>query len=123
QVRPLYLSLHAYVRKKLRETYGPDVVPERGPIPAHLLGNMWAQEWDAVFPLVAPKEADPGYDLTALLQKKGLTPIEMVKTGERFFTSLGFAPMPASFWEHSMFVKPRDRDVVCHASAWQVDLD
>lgn len=123
QVRPLYLSLHAYVRKRLRETYGPDVVPERGPIPAHLLGNMWAQEWDSVFPLVAPKDSDPGYDLNALLVKKGLKPQDMVKTGERFFTSLGFAPLPATFWERSMFVKPRDREVVCHASAWQVDLD
>jgi peptidyl-dipeptidase A len=123
QVRPLYLSLHAYVRKRLRETYGPDAVPERGPIPAHLLGNMWAQEWEPIFPLVAPKDADPGYDLTALLKKKGLTPKDMVKTGERFFTSLGFQPMPATFWERSMFVKPRDRDVVCHASAWHIDLD
>ena len=120
QVRPLYLSLHAYVRAKLREKYG-NIVPANGPIPAHLLGNMWAQEWENIYPLVAPKGADPGYDLTAILKSKNTQPLDMVRYGERFFTSLGFAPLPKTFWERSMFVKPRDRDVVCHASAWDVD--
>jgi peptidyl-dipeptidase A len=121
QVRPLYVSLHSYVRWKLREKYGPDAVPEKGPIPAHLLGNMWAQEWGNIYPLVAPKDADPGYDLTARLKAKSVDPKEMVRYGERFFTSLGFAPLPATFWDRSLFVKPRDREVVCHASAWDVD--
>src|SRR5205085_1800505 len=103
QVRPLYLSLHAYVRKRLRATYGPEVVPEHGPIPAHLLGNMWAQEWSSIFPIVAPKEADPGYDLTALLKAKKLEPKEMVRFGERFFVSLGLPALPPTFWERSMF--------------------
>jgi peptidyl-dipeptidase A len=120
QVRPLYLSLHAYVRGKLREKYG-DVVPANGPIPAHLLGNMWAQEWENVYPLVAPKNADPGYDLTAILKSRNTQPLDIVRYGEHFFTSLGFAPLPKTFWERSQFVKPRDRDVVCHASAWDVD--
>ncbi|HMD50032.1 MAG TPA: M2 family metallopeptidase, partial [Bryobacteraceae bacterium] len=93
QVKPLYLSLHAYVRWKLREKYG-DVVPASGPIPAHLLGNMWAQEWEDIYPLVAPKNADPGYDLTAILKSKNTQPLDMVRYGERFFTSLGFAPLP-----------------------------
>jgi peptidyl-dipeptidase A len=123
QVRPLYVSLHAYVRHRLRETYGPDVVPERGPIPAHLLGNMWAQQWDGILPLLAPRDAGMGYDLTAILQAKKVGPQDMVRYGERFFTSLGFQPLPATMWERSMFVKPRDRDVVCHASAWDVDHD
>jgi peptidyl-dipeptidase A len=120
QVKPLYLSLHAYVRWKLREKYG-DVVPASGPIPAHLLGNMWAQEWENIYPLVAPKDADPGYDLTAILKGRGTQPVDMAKYGERFFTSLGFAPLPKTFWERSMLAKPRDRDVVCHASAWDID--
>ncbi len=120
QVKPLYLSLHAYVRWKLREKYG-DLVPAHGPIPAHLLGNMWAQDWENIYPLLAPKDADPGYDLTAILKGRGTQPLDMVKYGERFFTSLGFAPLPKTFWERSMFVKPRDRDVVCHASAWDID--
>ena len=120
QVKPLYLSLHAYVRWKLREKYG-NLVPASGPIPAHLLGNMWAQEWENIYPLVAPKDADPGYDLTAILKARGTQPVDMVKYAERFFTSLGFAPLPKTFWERSLFVKPRDRDVVCHASAWDID--
>jgi peptidyl-dipeptidase A len=120
QVRPLYLSLHAYVRNRLREKYG-DVVPANGPIPAHLLGNMWAQDWDNIYPLLAPANADPGYDLTELLKKRNTEWKGMVKYGENFFTSLGFDPLPQTFWEHSLFLKPRDRDVVCHASAWDVD--
>ncbi|HZT38112.1 MAG TPA: M2 family metallopeptidase [Bryobacteraceae bacterium] len=120
QVRPLYLSLHAYVRSKLRDKYG-DLVPADGPIPADLLGNMWAQEWENIYPLVAPANADPGYDLTAILKSRNTAPKDMVRYGERFFTSLGFQPLPATFWERSLFVKPRDREVVCHASAWDVD--
>jgi len=121
QVRPLYLSLHAYVRMKLRQKYG-DLVPERGPIPAHLLGNLWAQDWSNVYPLVAPADADPGFSLTDILRRRQMSAVDMVRAGERFYTSLGFAPLPQTFWERSLFVKPRDRDVVCHASAWDVDL-
>ena len=120
QVRPLYLSLHAYVRSRLREKYG-DLVPSSGPIPAHLLGNMWAQDWDNIYPLLAPRDADPGYDLTAILKQRNTDWKQMVKYGENFFVSLGFEPLPQTFWERSLFVKPRDRDVVCHASAWDVD--
>ena len=120
QVRPLYVALHAYVRRKLREHYGP-LVPEAGPIPAHLLGNVWAQSWENIYPLVRPPHADPGYDLTEILKARKLDAIEMVRYGERFFTSLGFEPLPATFWQRSLFVKPRDREVVCHASAWNVD--
>ncbi|MGA2115530.1 MAG: M2 family metallopeptidase [Bryobacteraceae bacterium] len=121
QVRPLYVSLHAYVRSRLREKYGAAVVPSDGPIPAHLLGNIWAQDWSNVYPLVAPVGADPGYDLTAILKARNTQPADMVRYGESFFKSLGFAPLPATFWERSLLVKPRDRDVVCHASAWDVD--
>ncbi len=121
QVKPLYTQLHAYVRWKLREKYGADVVPESGPIPAHLLGNIWAQQWGNLYALLAPKGADPGYDLTAILKRRNTTPVDMVRTGERFFTSLSFEPLPPTFWERSMFTRPRDRDVVCHASAWDVD--
>ncbi|HUO28722.1 MAG TPA: M2 family metallopeptidase, partial [Bryobacteraceae bacterium] len=121
QVRPLYVSLHAYVRNRLREKYGADVVPADGPIPAQLLGNMWAQEWENIYPLVAPSGADPGYDLTEILRSRHTEYKQMVHYGEHFFTSLGFAPLPETFWERSLFVKPRDRDVVCHASAWDID--
>ena len=120
QVRPLYLSLHAYVRARLREKYG-DLVPASGPIPAHLLGNMWAQDWSNIYPIVAPPNSTPAYDLSELLKKKNTDWKQMVKYGEGFFASLGFAPLPATFWERSQFIRPRDRDVVCHASAWDVD--
>jgi peptidyl-dipeptidase A len=122
QVRPLYLELHAYVRMKLREKYG-DAVPEKGPIPAHLLGNIWAQDWSNIYPLVAPAKSDAGYSVTDLLKRHKVEPIDMVKIGERFYTSLGFAPLPKTFWERSLFVRPRDRDVVCHASAWDIDAE
>ena len=105
---------------RLREKYG-DAVPANGPIPADLLGNMWAQDWDNIYPLVAPPNADPGYDLTELLKKRNTDWKQMVKYGENFFVSLGFAPLPQTFWERSLFLKPRDREVVCHASAWDVD--
>jgi peptidyl-dipeptidase A len=121
QLKPLYASLHTYVRRKLRDHYGPEVVPADGPIPAHLLGNLWAQEWSNIYPLVAPKESDPGIDLTAILKAKGTDARGMARYGERFFTSLGFAPLPETFWERSLFVKPADREVVCHASAWDID--
>jgi peptidyl-dipeptidase A len=122
QVKPLYDSLHCYVRSRLTQVYGPEVVPPGQPIPADLLGNLWAQSWSNVYDLVKPKDVvDPGYDLTERLKAAGYDPLRMVKTGEAFFTSLGFEPLPETFWERSMFTKPRDRDVVCHASAWSVD--
>ncbi|HWZ33694.1 MAG TPA: M2 family metallopeptidase [Bryobacteraceae bacterium] len=121
QVRPLYNSLHAYVRWKLREKYG-DAVPANGPIPAHLLGNVWSQDWTNIYKLVAPANADPGYDLTEILKSRKTDALGMVHYGENFFQSLGFAPLPRTFWERSLFVKPRDRDVVCHASAWDIDF-
>ncbi|WP_437942407.1 M2 family metallopeptidase [Sorangium sp. So ce341] len=121
QVKPLYDALHCYVRGRLAARYGEDVVPGARPIRADLLGDMWAQDWSNIHDLVAPEGIAPIYDLDAALRAKGLTPIEMVKTGERFFVSLGFDPLPATFWDRSLFVKPADRDVVCHASAWNID--
>jgi peptidyl-dipeptidase A len=121
QVRPLYDALHCHVRAELADEYGPSVVRPGEPIPAHLLGNMWAQSWSNVYDLVAPPDADPGYDLTERLRAEGYDALEMVRTGERFFSSLGFEPLPSTFWERSLFTKPADRDVVCHASAWNLD--
>jgi peptidyl-dipeptidase A len=123
QVRPLYLSLHAYVRMQLAKKYGPSVVGDGGPIRADLLGNMWAQEWNNIYPLVAPPNADPGYDLTEILKARKMTAQDMVRYGERFFMSLGFPALPGTFWERSLFTQPHDRDVVCHASAWDIDFE
>ena len=121
QVKPLYESLHCYVRGELNNEYGDAIAPKTGPIPAHLLGNMWAQQWGNVYDLVAPNDADPGYDVTELLEQKGYDEQKMVKQAESFFTSLGFAPLPESFWSRSLLLQPKDRDVVCHASAWDLD--
>ncbi|MGE3832154.1 MAG: M2 family metallopeptidase, partial [Parvibaculaceae bacterium] len=121
-VKPLYDELHCYTRAKLNEKYGDAVQPKTGPIRADLLGNMWAQEWAGIYDIAAPAGAgDIGFDTTELLSEKGYDPIRMVKTGEGFFSSLGFAPLPDTFWTRSMFVKPQDREVVCHASAWDLD--
>jgi peptidyl-dipeptidase A len=122
EVKPLYLSLHTYVRGKLNEKYGASVQPASGPIRADLLGNMWAQEWGNIYPLVAPEGAgDIGYDLTELIEAKGMSELDMVRAGEGFFSSLGFEALPETFWQRSMFLKPADREVQCHASAWDVD--
>jgi peptidyl-dipeptidase A len=122
QVKPLYDELHCYTRAKLNEKYGDAVQAKTGPIRADLLGNMWAQEWGNIYDVVAPAGVgDVGYDTTQLLTAKGYDPIKMVKAGEGFYSSLGFAALPQTFWERSQIVKPRDREVICHASAWDLD--
>jgi peptidyl-dipeptidase A len=122
QVKPLYDELHCHTRAKLNEHYGDEVQPATGPIRSHLLGNMWAQSWGNIFDIVAPQQAGAAaYDLTELLQRQNYTPERIVRQGEAFFSSLGFAPLPQTFWERSMITQPRDREVVCHASAWNVD--
>ena len=123
QVKPLYDSLYTYTRHKLSEKYGKDIVPEDKPIPAHLLGNMWAQTWGNVYPILAPATSDRGYDLTKTLKARNTDAKQMVRYGEGFFTSLGFEQLPPTFWDRSLFAKPVDHDVVCHASAWDIDLE
>ncbi|AQR75623.1 M2 family metallopeptidase [Sphingomonas sp. LM7] len=121
-VKPLYVALHTYVRRKLNEKYGDAVQSKTGPIRADLLGNMWAQEWGGIYDVVAPAGAgDLGYDVGELLKAKGQDWKKMVQTGEGFYSSLGLAPLPESFWQRSLFLKPADREVLCHASAWDVD--
>jgi peptidyl-dipeptidase A len=121
QVKPLYDSLHTYTRYKLRQAYGPDAVPADGPIPAHLLGNMWAQSWDNLYPILKPAGLEKGEDLTALLEERKTSAVEMTRYAEGFYTSLGMRKLPATFWDRSLLTKPRDREVVCHASAWDLD--
>jgi peptidyl-dipeptidase A len=123
QVKPLYDELHCYVRGKLRKHYGKDKVPEKSPIPAQILGDMWAQEWGNVYALVAPYPGEAKIDVTPKLKAKKLDEKGMVRIGENFFVSLGLDPLPETFWERSLFKRPDDRDVVCHASAWDVAYD
>jgi len=121
QVKPFYDELHCHVRAKLSETYGSDRVPLDGPIPAHLLGNMWSQTWDNIYPMMEPYQGVASLDVTAALVEQGYDEVQMTKTAEGFFTSLGLPALPASFYKNSMIKKPRDRNVVCHASAWDID--
>ncbi|MCL1077538.1 peptidase M2 family protein [Parashewanella spongiae] len=121
KIKPLYDSLHCYVRGELNQKYGDEVVSKTGPIPAHLLGNMWAQTWGNIYDEVSPENGDPGYDLTKLLVDNNYDEKKMVQQAEGFFTSLGFEPLPETFWTRSLFTQPKDRDVVCHASAWDLD--
>ncbi|MDX1442422.1 MAG: M2 family metallopeptidase [Gammaproteobacteria bacterium] len=150
-VKPLYDSLHCYVRDELQQQYGEEKVPSDGPIPAHLLGNMWSQEWGNVYPIVEPYQGLASIDVSAELESRRADKeaelkaklgdeasikelaeaeyqadewiaLEMVKSAENFYKSMGMGELPESFWERSQFVKPRDRDVVCHASAWDMDM-
>ena len=120
EVKPLYDDLHCFTRKKLRAKYGKDKIAEKAPIPAHLLGNMWAQQWDGIYDVLEPYPGQGSLDVDKKLKEKKYDSIKMVKLGEGFFTSLGLDPLPKSFWERSLFVRPKDREVVCHASAWDV---
>jgi peptidyl-dipeptidase A len=122
QVQPFYENLHCYVRTRLFETYGADVQPDSGPIRADLLGNMWSQQWGNIYDVVAPKSGGTSsYDMTELLVDAGYDAEKMVRTGEGFYTSLGLAPLPDTFWERSQITRPEGREVVCHASAWDLD--
>jgi len=123
QVEPLYRDLHCYARRKLNKKYGDKVVPPKGAIPAHLLGNMWAQQWNYLYPELEPYKRVAQLDVTPALKRKKYDPVRMTKMAEAFFTSLGLDPLPASFWERSMLSKPKDKEVVCHASAWDVTFN
>jgi peptidyl-dipeptidase A len=121
QAKPLYEQLHCYVRNRLADHYGDDRVPRDGPIPAHLLGNMWSQEWTPVYDLLEPFPGAGNLDVTAALEEQDYDARRVAEAGERFFVSMGMPELPETFWERSMLQRPRDRDVVCHASAWNMD--
>lgn len=121
QVKPLYDQLHCNVRAELNNKYGNEVVPLDEPIRADLLGNMWAQQWGNVYEAVAPEGAAEGVDVTERLKENDYDALKMVQTAEQFFTSMGFEPLPETFYERSLITKPEDREVVCHASAWNID--
>ena len=122
EVKPLYDALHCHVRAKLNDHYGDDIVSTSDPLPVHMLGNMWGQSWSNIYDLVYPKQKDlSSVNLTEIIEERKLTEIDMVEYAEDFFISIGFEALPDTFWERSLFVKPEDRSVVCHASAWNLD--
>ncbi|TAK38056.1 MAG: peptidase M2 family protein [Lysobacteraceae bacterium] len=152
QVKPLYEQLHCYTRTRLEATYGVGKGEVAGGmLPAHLMGNMWQQDWGNLWDLLQPYQDAGGLDITGALQRKfqqdytamlarhaGVpSPAELVEvdreaqlamakdmTGraQDFYVSLGMPKLPDSYWEKTQFIKPRDRDVVCHASAWDMDM-
>ena len=122
EVKPLYDALHCHVRAKLNDHYGDDIVSKSDPLPVHMLGNMWGQSWSNIYDLVYPKQKElSSVNLTEIIEERKLTEIDMVEYAEDFFISIGFEALPDTFWERSLFVKPEDRSVVCHASAWNLD--
>lgn len=121
QVQPFYQQLHCYARARLAKKYGEDKVPAGKPIPAHLLGNMWAQQWGTIYDLLEPYPGASNLDVDAALKAQGYDAIRITRSAEDFYKSIGFPALPQTFWDRSMLVKPRDREVVCYASAWQID--
>ena len=122
EVKPLYEALHCHVRSQLNEYYGDEIVPPEGPLPVHLTGNMWGQSWSNIYDLVYPQASQTkSVDVTKIIKDRNINEIEMVEYAEDFFLSMGFEPLPDTFWERSLFTKPQDRSVVCHASAWNLD--
>ena len=121
QVKPMYDELHCHVRAKLGDVYGEDKVPQDGPIPAHLLGNMWSQQWSSLYDLITPYPGVGDIDVDSTLKTKNFSPQEMVRSAENFYSSLGMERLPDTFWERSQFSRPQDRDVDCYASAWGMD--
>ena len=151
QVKPLYEQLHCYARTRLEARY-PDQGSVDGLLPAHLMGNMWQQDWSNLWDLLAPYPNAGTLDVSGALaaqyegildrrmaaldtlptpaergeiehQAKHATAVRMTRRAEDFYTSLGMPELPEAFWDGSQLIKPRDRDVVCHASAWPMDMD
>lgn len=151
QVKPLYEQLHCYTRTKLEAEYGTDKGQVNGLLPAHLMGNMWQQDWGNLWDLLQPYENAGSLDISSGLEQQyqadyarelakagpGATPgklfqaeraaqtavaKQMTERAQDFYTSLGMPKLPASYWEKTQFIKPLDRDVVCHASAWDMDM-
>ena len=121
QVEPLYEQLHCYARGRLAKKYGEDRVPAGRPIPAHLFGNMWAQQWGEAYDLFEPYPGVSDLDVDSALVKQGYDAVKMTKSAEAFYRSIAFPALPETFWQRSMLTQPRDRDVQCHASAWHMD--
>jgi peptidyl-dipeptidase A len=121
QLEPMYKNLQCYARGRLNDKYGDAVQPRTGPIRADLLGNMWAQSWSNVYDILAPANDTGDYDLSRALAARNYDVVRLVSTAESFYTSLGFAPLPPTFWTRSLLTRPRDREVNCHASAWDID--
>jgi peptidyl-dipeptidase A len=119
QVSPLYTQLHCYTRRRLNKLHGDKIQPNSGPIYGHLTGNMWAQSWTYRYKELEPYKGVAPTDVTPALAKR-YDSISMVRMAEAFYTSIGMPSLPETFWQRSMFDKPKGKDALCHASAWDV---
>jgi len=151
QVKPLYEQLHCYTRTKLQATYGVEKGQVNGLLPAHLMGNMWQQDWGNLWDMLEPYKGAGSLDITGALEKQyqadyqaalakagpgpGTDKLfqaereaqlqvakQMTERAQDFYTSLGMPKLPESYWTKTQFIKPMDRDVVCHASAWDMNM-
>ncbi|OXA37372.1 Angiotensin-converting enzyme [Folsomia candida] len=119
EMRPLYLHLHAYVRRKLFDTYGGEIIDLKGTLPQSLLGDMWGRFWVNLYSIGEPFPGEPSMDVTKALVDQGYTINRMFETSDAFYTSMGLKPLPPTFYNLSMLDKPSDgREVICHATAW-----
>ncbi|XP_020810370.1 angiotensin-converting enzyme [Drosophila serrata] len=118
QIRPLYESLHSYVRRKLRDYYGPDRINRIAPIPSHILGNMYGQSWSNVLDILIPYPGRKLIDVTPRMVEQGYTPLLMFQLAEEFFTSINMSAVGPEFYRSSIFEQPLDRRVLCEPSAW-----
>ncbi|XP_015226730.1 PREDICTED: angiotensin-converting enzyme 2 [Cyprinodon variegatus] len=120
QILPLYKELHAYVRAKLMEVY-PEYTDSEGPLPAHLLGDMWGRFWTNLYNMSIPYREKEDIDVSNTMVEQGWDEMRFFKEAEKFFMSVGLYKMFDNFWNNSMLVKPNDgRDVVCHPTAWDM---
>jgi len=117
EMQPLYAELHGYVRYKLSKVY-PGLVKDDDLIPAHLLGNLWAQTWEQTYRHVVPYPDEAALDATPYLKQRLKNVRGMFKEAEKFFVSIGWRHLPSTFWSRSMLEEPKKRKVECHASAW-----
>lgn len=117
EILPLYEMIHAYVRRKLREFYGPDRINRNAPLPAHVLGNMYGQSWN-ILDITIPYPGRSNLDVTPAMRAQGYTPLIMFQLGEEFFTSMNMSAMPPEFWANSIIEEPVGHPVLCQPSSW-----
>lgn len=118
EVEPLYSALHTYVRRKLIGFYGDKIDKNNPNIPAHLLGNMWAQNWVHLYERTKPYATGSSFDVTEKMLALNMTVRDMFVRSDDFYMSLGLPPSAMSYGELAMIERPEGREVACHASAW-----
>ncbi|XP_055642821.1 angiotensin-converting enzyme isoform X2 [Toxorhynchites rutilus septentrionalis] len=118
EILPLYEMIHAYVRRKLRDFYGPDKINNNAPLPDHILGDMYGQSWNNILDIVIPYPGRSFLEVTPEMLKQGYNPLVMFQIAEEFYVSMNMSALPPDFWLTSIFTQPPDRPILCQPSAW-----